>query len=155
MWHLAAKSGAAYVAVHMQGTPATMQQQPCYGNVTREVFQFFQDRITRFLDCGMTEEQIILDPGMGFGKTAEHNLELLARLGEFQRLGRPLLLGVSRKSFLGVVTGAGVDARLPGALACAALGTAGGMNIVRTHDVRETVQAVRIAEAILAKRPNK
>jgi dihydropteroate synthase len=155
MWRVAAKTGAAYVAVHMQGTPATMQTQPCYQNVTLEVLQFFQERISRFLGCGMAVEQIILDPGIGFGKTAEHNLELVARLGEFRLLGRPLLLGVSRKSFLGAVTGAGVKARLPGALACAVLGTAAGMNIVRVHDVAETVQAVRMAEAVLAKRPSK
>jgi dihydropteroate synthase len=152
MWRIAARSGAAYVAVHMQGTPATMQQEPHYENVTAEVFRFFAERINRFLGCGMTPEQIILDPGIGFGKTAGHNLELLARLGEFRRLGRPLLVGVSRKSFLGAITGAGVAARLPGALACAALGAEAGMNIVRVHDVAETVQAVRIAEAILAKK---
>jgi dihydropteroate synthase len=151
MWRIAAETGAAYVAVHMQGTPATMQQAPHYEDVANEVQEFFRERIVRFLDCGMTLEQIILDPGIGFGKTAEHNLELLARLGEFRRLQRPLLLGVSRKSFLGAVTGAAVGARLPGALACAALGVGAGMNIVRAHDVIETLQAVRIAEAIVAK----
>jgi dihydropteroate synthase len=99
----------------------------------------------------VSAEQVILDPGIGFGKTAEHNLQLLGAARSFARFRRPLLVGVSRKSFIGKVVGAEAAGRLPGALACACLAVAGGVQIIRAHDVAETVQAVRMTEAILAK----
>ncbi len=152
MWRLVAETGAGYVCMHMQGTPLTMHLQPAYTDVVEEVEQFFFSRLRQLSHCGVAREQIILDPGIGFGKTAEHNLELLGALRRFGSLGRPLLLGVSRKSFIGKVTGTDADGRLPGALACACLGVEAGVAIIRAHDVRETVQAVRLTEAILARR---
>ena len=100
----------------------------------------------------MAREQIIFDPGIGFGKTFEHNLQLLGGIGEFTKLERPLLLGVSRKSFLGKLTGDSPTGRLPGGLACACLAIEAGVQMIRTHDVAETVQAIRLTEAILARR---
>jgi dihydropteroate synthase len=152
MWRVVAEAGAGYVCVHMQGTPQTMQRHPAYGDAVREVGDFFFDRIRRLNDCGVKGEQVILDPGIGFGKALEHNLQLLGGLREFIRFGRPLLLGVSRKSFMGTLLGAETGARLPASLACACLAVEAGVQIIRAHDVAETVQAVRMAEAILARR---
>lgn len=151
MWRVVAEFRAGYVAMHMQGTPQTMQQNPSYTDVAREVDAFFAERIDRLEQTGVRLEQIALDPGIGFGKTLEHNLQLLAALPRFARHGRPVLLGVSRKSFLGQLTGAdNPTGRLPGALACAALAVRDGVQILRVHDVRETVAAVRVAAAIQA-----
>ncbi len=152
MWRLAAETGAAYVCMHMQGNPETMQVEPRYEDVVGEVEQFFRSRMAQLRDCGVAAEQIILDPGIGFGKTLEHNLRLLGALQRFGQLERPMLLGVSRKSFMGKLLGAEASARLPGALACACLAVEAGVQIIRTHDVAETVQAVRMSEAILARR---
>src|SRR5207245_9338675 len=113
---------------------------------------FFSERILRLNDCGVGSEQIVLDPGIGFGKTLEHNLQLLAALRNFSGLERPLLLGVSRKSFLGKLLGVELAARLPASLACDSLAVEAGVQIIRAHDVAETVQAIRMTEAILAKR---
>ena len=151
MWRLAAETGAGYVAMHMQGTPATMQQHPVYADVVREVGEFFAERLERLRQAGVSEERVVLDPGIGFGKTVEHNLQLLAGLRSFTYLGRPLLLGVSRKSFLGKTSGGPEDERLPGALACTVLAAKAGVQLFRTHDVPETVQALRMAEAVLAR----
>ena len=154
MWRVVAEFRAGYVAMHMQGTPQTMQQNPAYPDVVLDVDGFFADRLQRLEQAGVRSEQVALDPGIGFGKTLEHNLQLLGAMKTFARHGRPLLLGVSRKSFLGRLTGAETPAgRLPGALACAALAVRDGVQILRVHDVRETVQAVRVAEAIEASRP--
>ena len=150
MWGLVAETGAGYVCMHMQGSPQTMQAQPAYSDVVREVGDFFAERLQRLCEFGVSRDQIILDPGIGFGKTLEHNLQLLAALRRFTRLERPLLLGVSRKSFIGKLLGTEMVARLPGALACACLAVASGAQMVRAHDVAETVQAIRMTEAILA-----
>lgn len=152
MWRVVAEAGAGYICMHMQGTPQTMQASPLYDNVVREVGEFFSERLARLAACGVATEQVALDPGIGFGKTAEHNLQLLAALGTLGKFARPVLLGVSRKSFLGRIVPAPVTERLPGSLACAALAVAAGVQIIRTHDVAETVQAVRVTEAILSKR---
>jgi dihydropteroate synthase len=153
MGRVVAEFRAGYVAMHMQGTPQTMQQHPAYTDVAREVDGFFADRLARLEALGVRREQVALDPGIGFGKTLEHNLQLLAALPRFARHGRPVLLGVSRKSFLGKLTGAEIPAdRLPGALACAALAVRDGVQILRVHDVRETVAAARVAEAVEGKR---
>jgi dihydropteroate synthase len=151
LWTVVAETGAGYVCMHAQGTPQTMQAQPVYGDVVAEVGEFFSRRIGRLGDCGIRREQVILDPGIGFGKTVEHNLQLLGATRCFKRLERPLLLGVSRKSFIGNLLGVPLGDRLPGALACACLAVAAGVQIVRVHDVAETVQAVRMTEAILTK----
>ena len=152
MARLVAETGAGYVAMHMQGWPQTMQAQPTYADVRREVREFLADRLARLQAAGVAAEQVVLDVGIGFGKTVEHNLQLLAELRNFTTLARPLLVGLSRKSFIGALTGATVTERLPGSLAGAVLAVADGAHIIRTHDVAETVQAVRMAEAILEHR---
>ena len=152
MWRVVAESGAGYVLMHMQGNPQTMQENPVYSDVVREVGDFFSDRIHRMSDCGIAREQVILDTGIGFGKALAHNLQLLGAFGSFKRLERPIALGVSRKSFMGKLLGAEVGERLPAGLACAALAVEAGVQIVRAHEVKETVQAVRMTEAILTHR---
>jgi dihydropteroate synthase len=152
MWEIAAGARAGYVCMHMQGTPRTMQTNPSYADVVRRVREFFVERIQRLSDCGIRREQIILDPGIGFGKTVEHNLQLLGAVRKFAGLERPLLIGVSRKSFIGKLLGVELAARLPAALACACLAVAAGVQIVRAHDVAETMQAIRVTEAILQQR---
>jgi dihydropteroate synthase len=149
MWQVVAEFQAGYICMHAQGSPATMQKNPVYQHVVREVGEFFAERLEKLIAAGVSAEQIVLDPGIGFGKTREHNLSLLAGLRRFTNLSRPLLLGVSRKSFIGKLTGAAVENRLPASLACATLAVAAGTSIVRTHDVAATVQAVRMTEAIL------
>jgi len=148
MWREAAAAGAGYVCMHMQGTPATMQQAPHYDDVGRAVGDFFQDRLARLAAAGVRRDQVALDVGIGFGKTLEHNLQLLARLRFYTSYGRPLLLGVSRKSFIGKLLGPAVEARLPASLACAVWAVQAGVGIVRTHDVAATTQAVRMVEAL-------
>jgi len=152
MWQVVAAARAGYVCLHMQGTPQTMQAKPHYANVTREITEFFLERLQRLRDCGIVPEQTILDPGIGFGKTLEHNLELLGALRSFTALGRPVLLGVSRKSFMGELLGAAPAGRMPAALSCAVLAIEAGVQLIRAHEVGATVQAIRMAEAVLAKR---
>lgn len=151
MWRRVAEAGAGYVCMHMQGTPQTMQERPVYRDVVAEVGAFFEERLQRLAEAGVRPVQVVLDVGIGFGKTVAHNLQLLRALASFRRLGRPLLLGVSRKSFLGAITGAPVEARLPGSLACAAWAVCQGVAVLRVHDVAETVQAIRVMEAILSR----
>ncbi len=156
MWRLVAQTGAGYVAMHMRGTPETMQQKPAYRDVVAEVGEFFAIRLQHLNVSGVSADQVVLDPGFGFGKTVEHNLQLLAALGTFKKWQRPLVLGVSRKSFVGHVTGEPeAPERLPGSLACACWGVVEGVNIVRAHDVRATRQALRMTEAILARAETK
>jgi dihydropteroate synthase len=150
MWKLIAETGAGYVCLHMQGTPQTMQANPRYQHVVAEVKEFFEERSRRLQDAGVHPDQIIFDPGIGFGKRIEHNLALLKALKEFAPLDRPVLLGVSRKSFLGKISGNDPEPRLASGLACACLAVNAGVQIIRTHDVAETVQAVRTTEAILS-----
>ena len=152
MWKVVAEFRAGYICMHAQGTPQTMQKNPAYKNVIREVAKFFRERMKKLRAAGILPEQIVFDPGIGFGKTLEHNLQLLAGLEDFQSLNRPLLLGVSRKAFIGKFSGAKVNERLPASLACATLAAAGGVQFIRTHDVAATVQAVRLAEEILKRK---
>ena len=151
MARLAAETGAGYVLMHMQGTPKTMQENPVYADVVKEVSAFFQDRLGRLRAAGLKPEQVVLDVGIGFGKTLEHNLQLLAGLRSFTNIGRPLLLGASRKSFISKLLGVGAAERLPPALAVNTLALQAGVGLFRTHDVAETIQALRMAEAILAR----
>ncbi len=152
LWRAVAEFKAGYVAMHMQGTPQTMQVNPTYADVTREVEEFFQDRLEQLNRAGVSSDQVVLDVGLGFGKSLEHNLQLLASLESFTKLERPLLLGASRKSFIGRLHPAEAAERLPGSLACACLAIEAGVQIIRTHDVAETVQAVRVIEAILTRK---
>lgn len=148
LWRLVAARGAGYVCMHMQGTPQTMQQHPSYRNVVSEVEAFFVDRLAALRQAGVAADQVLLDVGIGFGKTDEHNLQLLGALRHFTKLGRPLLLGVSRKSFIGRLLKVDVGERLPASLACACWAANTGVQAVRVHDVAETVQAVRMWEAL-------
>ena len=153
MWELAAESGAGYVLMHMKGTPQTMQQNPTYTDVVAEVDEFFSKSLEQLKTFGMAAEHVILDIGIGFGKTLEHNLQLLGALPIFTKWQRPLMLGVSRKSFIGSVTGSTeMAARLPGSLACACWGVECGVSMIRAHDVAATRQAVRMTEAIIARK---
>jgi dihydropteroate synthase len=151
MWKVVSEFGAGYICMHAQGTPQTMQTNPVYVDVVREVGEFFGGRLKTLSSCGVPADQVVLDVGIGFGKTVGHNLQLLAALRSFTTWQRPLLLGVSRKSFIGTLLGAEVAGRLPASLACASLAVAAGVQIIRTHDVAETVQAVRMTEAVLAR----
>ena len=150
MWRIVARHRAGYVAMHMQGDPRTMQSRPEYGDVVDEVAGFFRGRLGRIEESGVTLDQVVLDPGIGFGKSLEHNLALLAHIHRYRRLGRPVLLGVSRKSFLGRVLGTVEGERLPGALACSVWAASQGVELFRTHDVAPTVQALRTLEAVSA-----
>ena len=150
MAELVAAQGAAYVVMHMQGTPQSMQTEPAYADVRREVGEFFGERLAHLSALGVAAEQIVLDVGIGFGKTLEHNLELLAGLNQFTSWGRPLMLGVSRKSFLGRLLHAEMPARLPGGIACACWAVLAGVRIIRVHDVAATVQALRMTEILWA-----
>jgi len=152
MWRVVSESGAGYVCMHARGTPQTMQSEASYGDVVGEVEGFLRERMGTLTGAGIGQDQIILDVGIGFGKTAEHNLQLLGGMRRFTKLGRPVLLGVSRKSFLGKMFGTECDTRLGGSLACACLAVEAGVQILRVHDVAETRQAVRTTEAVLSNR---
>lgn len=143
----AAASGAAVCLMHMQGTPRTMQQAPQYGNVVAEVGQFLHARVAACQAAGIAAERICIDPGFGFGKTLTHNLQLLAGLPALASGPRPVLVGLSRKSMLGALTGRAVGERLAGSVALAAIATLHGARIVRAHDVAATCDAVRVAWA--------
>jgi dihydropteroate synthase len=144
-----AERGCGVVLMHMLGTPRTMQDDPTYEDVVTEVRDFLEERVETAVAAGIERERIWIDPGIGFGKTVEHNLELIARLDELTELGRPVVLGASRKNFIGRITGREVGDRLGGSIAAAALGVSGGASVVRVHDVAETVQALTVTERIL------
>jgi len=167
MWQVVSEFHAGYICMHAPESRTGFQLVNLHGegeqagslshekDVVREVGEFFSERLTAMLnEAGIAAEQIVLDPGIGFGKTLEHNLQLLANLRIFTRFRRPLLLGVSRKSFIEKFSGAGLNERLPASLACATLAIADGVQIIRTHDVAETVRAVRMAEAVLGRKKN-
>ncbi len=143
-----AASGAAVCLMHMQGEPATMQQRPDYGDVLADVRQFLASRVAACEAAGIPRERICVDPGIGFGKTPTHNLSLLARLAEVGVAGCPVLVGVSRKSLIGIITGRAPGDRYAGSIAFAALAAAGGAAIVRAHDVAATVDAVKVGSAL-------
>jgi dihydropteroate synthase len=135
--------------MHMQGQPRTMQQEPVYGDVVAEVAEFLAQRVRACVAAGLSEDSIIVDPGFGFGKTRRHNIELLANLRQLRPVGRPILVGLSRKSTLGALTGRDVEERLPASLAAAVIAFLEGAAIVRVHEVKETVDALRVAAAVL------
>lgn len=136
------------VLMHMKGTPLTMQKQPHYHSVVLEVLSFLKGRVNMALKEGISEEQIIIDPGLGFGKTFQHNIEILRRLRLFTSLGRPLLIGPSRKAFIGHLLGSSEDERLEGTAAVVALSIHHGADIIRIHDVKEMVKVARVADAL-------
>jgi len=149
--------GIAVCLMHMQGEPRTMQDKPTYGDVVTEVLDYLLERAAVFLQAGVDPAGVWIDPGIGFGKSLSHNLELLAHLDGFVDSGFPVLVGVSRKSFLGRLVGSGgepapVHDRLEGTLAAQVLAQAAGVRMIRAHDVRATRRAIEVAAAILAAR---
>jgi len=149
---LCADRGCGVVLMHMQGTPRTMQANPAYGDVVDDVKAFLAARVEFAIARGVAEDAIWVDPGIGFGKTLEHNLELLRRLGELRVLGRPILIGTSRKSFLGNLSGREASERLGGTIASNVLALENGAEVFRVHDAREVRQALIVAEALLGRR---
>ena len=145
---VAAQAGAPVVLMHMKGTPKTMQQNPTYQDVVREIVAFLEERIAFAVSQGIARERIIVDPGIGFGKRPEHNTEILRRLGELRELGRPILLGTSRKSFLGALTRRPVEERLEETIASVVVGVLHGADIVRVHDVAPLEHALAVADAV-------
>lgn len=145
----AAATDAAVCIMHMQGMPATMQDNPEYEALPGDVIEFLRQRITACQDAGIRADRLIIDPGFGFGKTHEQNLVLLANLAQFTDLGRPMMVGLSRKGMLGHLTGRTVDERLPAGLAAAVMAVERGARIVRTHDVPATVDALKVAWAVM------
>lgn len=143
-----APTGAAVCLMHMLGEPRTMQTSPRYDDVVTEVCSFLTERTAACLEAGITRERICIDPGIGFGKTPGHNLALLRALDRLGPPDIPRLVGVSRKSLVGIITGRPSEGRLAGSLAFAALAVAGGAAIIRAHDVAETVDAVKVASAL-------
>ena len=145
---LVAQEKVPVVLMHMRGTPRTMQADPQYTDVVREVRDFLAERLYDAMDAGIDADYIVLDPGIGFGKTIEHNIQLLRGLPVLGALGQPLLVGVSRKAFIGKILGLPADQRLEGSLAAAVAAVLNGANIIRVHDVAETCRAVRVADAL-------
>ena len=149
---LCAERGTEVVLMHMLGDPRTMQEDPSYDDVVDDVKAFLAERIEFATSEGIDEDRIWIDPGIGFGKTVEHNLELHRRLGELAELGRPIAFGSSRKSFIGKLTGAGVDRRLGGTIASNVIAYANGAGMLRIHDVGPMRQALTVAEAMVTTR---
>ncbi|MCW0314053.1 Dihydropteroate synthase [Pantoea ananatis] len=143
----AAATGLPVCLMHMQGEPRTMQQAPAYQDIVSEVDAYFVEQLSRCEAAGIKKENLLLDPGFGFGKNLSHNYELLARLSEFHHFGLPLLVGMSRKSMIGQLLNVGPGQRLTGSLACAVIAAMQGARIIRVHDVKETVEAMRVVEA--------
>jgi dihydropteroate synthase len=152
MMPLVAETKSAFVIMHMQGNPQTMQLEPRYDDVVSEVADFFRQQYARAIECGIDPMAIAFDPGIGFGKTLEHNLELLAQLDRLRAHERPLVVGISRKSFLVKVTGSSeISDRLAPAVALTSFLRARGADVFRVHDVKENVNALRVTEAVLEK----
>ena len=148
---LCAERDCGVMLMHMLGTPRTMQESPTYDDVVEDVKAFLAERIEFALGRGIAEERIWIDPGIGFGKTLQHNLALLRRLGELRALGRPICIGTSRKSFIGTLTDREVGERLGGTVASNVLALANGAAIFRVHDVRAVREALVVAKAILGR----
>ncbi|HGJ5875862.1 MAG TPA: dihydropteroate synthase [Arsenophonus sp.] len=146
----AAETGLPICIMHMLGQPKTMQQTPDYKNVVAEVKQYLSDEINHCEAVGIAKNRLIIDPGFGFGKNLAHNYQLLAKLNEFHTLGVPLLVGMSRKTMIGELLDIPLEERLTGSIACAVIAAMQGAQIIRAHDVKETVQAMNIVQATLS-----
>lgn len=149
MLSLIAERKVPVVLMHMQGTPLDMQESPQYQSVVGEICTFLWKTIQLCLGAGIASERIVIDPGIGFGKTVDHNLEIVKHLSEFKSLGYPLLIGTSRKSFVGKVLGLSTEERLEGTAATVAYAVTQGADIVRVHDVKEMSRVVRMTDAIM------
>ena len=148
----AAAMGVPVCLMHMQGRPRSMQAAPSYDDVVAEVAAFLDERVQACVDAGVDESLVVVDPGFGFGKTRDHNVSLLANLRQCRVRGRPLLAGISRKSTLGELTGRGVDERMPASVAAAVIAVLNGADIIRAHDVGPTVDALKVAQAVIGAR---
>jgi dihydropteroate synthase len=149
MASVAARAGVPVILMHIRGTPRDMQKDPVYTDLIGEILDYLRDSIRMAENAGVSRSKIIIDPGIGFGKTFDHNLQIIKRLGEFRTLGAPILMGVSRKAFIGkILGGAGPDERLEGTAAAVAISVLNGANIVRVHDVKEMAKVVKVADAI-------
>ncbi len=148
MLKVAAKYRAAVIIMHMRGTPQTMQINPCYDSLIDEIINFLGKAVDRAVDAGIDKNKIIVDPGIGFGKSVEHNLEILKKLKEFKILGVPILAGTSRKSFIGKILNAKPQERLPGTIASCILASLNGAHILRVHDVKAVRDALKISDRI-------
>ncbi len=148
MARVAARGGVPLILMHMKGTPENMQENPVYRNLISEISQFLTSAIDRSVAAGVREDLILVDPGIGFGKTFDHNLEIIKELSRFKSLGRPILLGTSNKAFIGHILGKGVNERETGTMATVAAGVMNGAHIVRVHHVKKAVETVRIIDAI-------
>ncbi len=144
-----AEAGVPIVLMHMRGTPTDMQLDPRYDSLISEIVSFLETRIQVAVDAGVSPDQIVVDPGIGFGKTVAHNLEIIRRLRDFKSLEKPILIGTSRKSFIGKVLGPLADDRLEGTAATVAVAIANGADVVRVHSVKEMARVVRMADAIV------
>jgi dihydropteroate synthase len=153
MGRIVAEYQAGYVAMHMQGIPETMQLAPHYGDIVREISRGLAVRLDQLLQCGVRPEQVVLDPGIGFGKTLAHNLELLRHVGRITELRRPVMIGISRKSFVGSVLRRGIEERLPGTIAGTLWAVQAGVRLIRTHDVRATKDALTLWGLLLGTEP--
>ncbi|PQQ28637.1 dihydropteroate synthase [Photorhabdus hindustanensis] len=150
-----AKSGLPVCLMHMKGQPRTMQDAPHYENLLSEVKQFFTEQIERCVMAGIAKDKLVLDPGFGFGKNLTHNYQLLAHLNQFHQFGLPVLAGMSRKSMIGQLLHVPPQERVVGSVACAVIAAMQGAQIIRVHDVKETVQAMQIVEATLSAKEEK
>jgi dihydropteroate synthase len=146
--HVAAKEDVPLILMHTRGTPETMQKDVHYDSLFSEILQYLKDSIKKAESAGVNPQQIIIDPGIGFGKTLEDNLLIIKNLSEFRILGKPILLGTSRKSFIGRILNAEVNERLEGTLSSIAIGVLNGAHIIRCHDVLQAKKAIAVADAI-------
>jgi dihydropteroate synthase len=148
MASIAAEAGVPVILMHMKGMPENMQKNPTYGDLIPEIFDFLEDAIERAVSAGIKRDMIIVDPGIGFGKTFDHNLKIIKELSRFEALERPVLLGTSNKAFIGHILGKEVYERDTGTMATIAYGVINGAHMVRVHNVKKTVETVRMIEAI-------
>jgi len=145
---VAAESGVPVILMHMKGTPENMQKNPVYDDLIGEIKSFLEDAAKKAMEAGIREDLILIDPGIGFGKTFDHNLQIIKQLPSFLSLGRPLLIGTSNKSFIGQVLGKKVDERVTGTMATVAVAAMHGAHVVRVHNVRKAVETIRMVDAI-------
>ncbi len=149
MAKVVAKHKVPVVVMHIKGTPRNMQKEPFYENLILEIKQYLEDSINIALNAGVEKDKIIVDPGIGFGKTFEHNLEIIHKLSEFSTFGRPILIGLSRKAFIGkILNNAPAQERVEGTAAAVAISIMNGANIIRVHDVKQMVMVAKVADAI-------
>jgi dihydropteroate synthase len=149
MFEIVAQRGAGMVLMHMQGDPKTMQDEPRYGDVVSEVRDFLSGRVSAGVAAGIERDRLCVDPGIGFGKTLEHNLAILRHIADLADIGLPVMVGPSRKRFIGTILGTDVDERLEGTAGAVAWLASQGVHVVRVHDVKEMARVVRVVDAIV------